>query len=160
MLAIAACGRADEESAERKDRDDETPASLTGTSQDFGIAIKSVWLKRADAVVDARFEVENQGRSIISVQTTDGTAGSEASLSVEAFRNGRWERDESATLAPARFVDLWPGATLYARTKIPNGIRWARVVLCAKGLVGMKDGITVTRAMEVSSDAFEVAESR
>jgi len=124
MLAVAACGRADEEPAERKNHDDETPASHTGTSQDFGIAIKSVWLKKADAVVDARFEVQNQGRSIVSVQATDSAAGSEASLSVEVLRNGAWERNKSATLEPARFVDLWPGATLYARTTIPNEIRW------------------------------------
>ena len=155
VLAAAACQHVDEQPSASGNRDNETPASLTGTSQDFGIAIKSVWLKRAGALVDARFEVQNQGRSIVSVQATDATAGSEAVLSVEAFRDGIWKREKSATGEPARFVDLWPGATLYARTTSPSGIRWARVVVCARGLVGKKDGVTASGAMEVTSDAFE-----
>jgi hypothetical protein len=160
LLAAAACQRVDEEPAERRNRDHETPASLTGTSQDYGIAIKSVWLKTAGALVDARFEIQNQGRSIVSVQATDSTAGSEALLSFEEFRDGVWEREKPATGEPARFVDLWPGATLYARTTIPHGARWARVVVRATGLVGLKDGVTASSAMAVTSDAFEISESR
>jgi hypothetical protein len=159
ILAAGACQRVDEELANRANRDDEKPASLAGNARDFGISIISVWLKNADGLVDARFEVQNRGRSIVNVRTKDAAAGSEAVLSVEVFRDGTWEKEKSATGDAPRFVDLWPGATVYARTTIPHGVRWARVLVSARGLVGMKDGITVDGAMDVASDAFEIPRS-
>ena len=156
LLALVACQRND---AQEVVAEVQAPQPLDGTAQSYGIGIKCVLQRSGGAGVDARFEVRNQGHSIIEVQSVQGESASEVSVLVEVFANGKWEATPATETRATRLEELWPGATQYARTVIPSDVQWARVVAHARGLVRMKDGVTITELMDVSSDAFKVTAS-
>src|SRR3990172_3190032 len=126
VLAVAAC-RDHEASVAADTGQEAAPPSLAGSAQDFGIRVKCVHLERTRTGIDARFEVENQGRAIVNVQAAQGDTASEVALSADVFRRGKWEPETPAVSNSLPFDDLWPGATQYARTMLPLDARWARV---------------------------------
>jgi hypothetical protein len=156
VVALGGCRRDADQVVGGAQEVGERPGVVSGNSLDFGISIKNVLLKRTSASVDARFEVGNQGRSIVKVQVGPGRPEAEAVLSVEVFRHGRWDRILSTADQSPHFEDLWPGATEYARATLPADARWVRVIVHAKELVGKKDNVTVVGPTEVFSDAIEV----
>ena len=159
-LALAVWGCRRERAPAREEPVAPPSETLVGNSKAFGIAIRRVLLEVTEAGVDTRFEIENQGKSIVSVASVKAAAGSEVSLAVETLHEGAWKREPSARDASAHFHDLWPGATAYARAMIPGDARWARVFVTGRGLVGKKDGVPVDGDLEVSGDAFEVPATR
>jgi hypothetical protein len=159
ILASAACDRG--KTSEVPDPAPEpAPPSLAGTAKDFDLLVTRVHAEETPTGLDLGFEVKNQGRSIVDVESTRRGKASEVVLHPEVYRNGNWEQVPVGADPASSFEELWPGATRYGRATFPLECRWGRVRVRARGLVGAKDGAIVSGAIDVFSDVVDLSGSK
>jgi len=155
LLLASGCERRETASAPVV-RTEPRPEPPTGNAQEFGLRLTRQLLRQDDAGVDVRFEIANDGRAIVELRAASSESGPEAALLVELFVDGAWTRSPATTTPSGDFLELWPGATEYGRARVTADVRWARVVVQAKGLVNA-DGVSLgPGTSDLTSDAFEL----